>query len=118
MGISLPVAFLGAFIVSAILVALNRGGFGVVVSAGAVIVACLIVGLMQYLSPGTANGPRAVQLWFLLLCVPMVAVFAVSRFGVVENRPWLLLLLGPLSFVFTQALVVVGLNIFTTYSRH
>jgi NADH:ubiquinone oxidoreductase subunit K len=60
---------------------------------------------------------QAVQSWLLFVSVPSAVLFAVSRLGVLESRPWLLLFLGPVLFVMAAVVATVMYNILFASSQ-
>jgi hypothetical protein len=99
-------------LISAVLIVLNRRGVGVTVSGGATIAISLVLVMVQWLPFGAGGSVRQfLQSWLFLVLVPSAAVFALSRFRVFIDRPWLLLLLGPISFVVALVSVVIALNL-------
>jgi hypothetical protein len=84
---------------------------GVLGTAGGTLSVCLAVAVIRFLaSPSELLSRQAVQHWVLFACVPSAVVFAVSRLGVLQARPWRLLIVGPLSFVVAATAVMVTYN--------
>jgi len=118
MAVSLPLLVLDALLISAVLMWWNIRGVSAVASAGAVLAACVVVAVVQVFALGAAIPTRqAIQHWVLFVFLPAAAVLAVCRFGFLNTRPWLLLLLGPISSVMALVVVVTVHNILLA-SRH
>ncbi len=101
-----------SLVVSGVLIWLNIRGAGPVGAAAGTIVACVAVGIIQFFVYGQAAvSLQEVQLWLRFVLLPGAVVFGLSRLGWLRNRPWWLLLLGPLSFVLGVVLVMVTYNV-------
>jgi len=110
--LSLPHLLLYALLISGVLVWLNGRVVGTVASAGVLLAVCIVVAVVEALALGPATPTRqAIRLWLLFVCLPAAAVLAVSRLGFLNTRPWLLLLLGPISFVIALVVVTILHNL-------
>jgi hypothetical protein len=110
--IMLPPLLLDSILISAVLIVLNRRGVGVAASGGATIATSLVLMMVQWIAYGAAGSVRQIlRSWLLWVLVPSAAVFALSRLGLFVGRPWLLLFLGPISFVVALVVVMIALNL-------
>lgn len=113
LSISLPFLLAYALLVSAILSALNKRGASTGLAAAAAAGTCLLPVLEVCV---TTSGPvvaarQQLLFWLLFICLPTGVVVAVSRVGMMRNRPWGLLVVGPLSFLLSLVLITMGWNI-------
>jgi hypothetical protein len=110
--VSLPMLGVLALLVSAVVTGLNARGMGVVASAGVMLVACVAVAMLQGFVLGSIGSiPQAIRMWVVFVFLPAAAVLAVSRLGLLRTKPWLLLLLGPISFITALIVVMIVHNI-------
>ena len=110
--VSLPLLVVDALFVSAVLIWLNGRGVGPVGAFAGTLAACAAVAAIQFFAFGLATLSRqGLQSWLLFVVVPSGAVFAASRVSVLQTRPALLFLLGPISFVTAVVVVMVTYNI-------
>ena len=104
--------------VTSALIWLNIRGAGILEAAGGTLVVCVAIAVIQSVAVRSVSFARqAVQYWGLFVFLPSVVVFGVSRVGVLQARPWGLLLLGPLAFVVAAAAVMVAHNMLFASSR-
>src|SRR5947207_2490601 len=110
--IVLPPLLLDALVVSAVLVILNRRGVGLARAAVATAATTLVRVIVQWLSFG-ARGTVSLflQQWLLWVLLPSAAILALSPARLFVRHPWLLLFLGPLSFVVALIFVAVARNL-------
>jgi hypothetical protein len=111
--VSLPLLLIDSLLLSVILVLLNRRGVGTAGAAAATLLTCVIAAVVQF----SAFGPlpsklQAVQLSLLFVLVPGVVVFGASRLSLFQQRPWWLLLGGPVSFICAVVVATLAYNIF------
>ena len=99
-----------ALILSAVLAWLRGRGLGPAAVGGGALAVLAIYTVLE-LSAGPALSRRAIQVWALFVLAPTVVVFAVSLLRVFVNRPWLLLILGPVSFVLSVLVFMVAHNV-------
>ena len=116
--ISLPFLMGYSLAVSTALIWLNMRGTGIVGAAGGTLLVCIAIAVIQSVAFGSVPLTRqAVQYWGLFVLLPSAVVFAVSRVGLLQARPWSLLFLGPLTFVVAVTAVMVTYNILFASAR-
>ena len=116
--VSLPFLMGYSLAVTAALVWLNRRGAGILGAAGGTLMLCIALGLVQSVAFWSSPlAKQAIQSWALFVVLPSAFVFAVSRLGIVQARPWGFLFLGPLTFVVAVILVTVVYNVLFASSR-
>ena len=67
-------------------------------SALALLVFCLGAAVFQWLRLGTLSVGASIVMWLGFVFLPCAAVFAMSRIPAMRVKPWLLLLVGPLTY--------------------
>jgi hypothetical protein len=98
--VSLQVVLSYAFAVSAVFMALNYRGKSTVLSAGVLLVLCVLTGVEKAIARDNLSPTyRAIQIWLLFELLPTAAVWWVSRAGFAKSHPWSLLVVGPLVFL-------------------
>jgi hypothetical protein len=117
--LSLTALIAPPLVLSAVLVWLNRRGAGALVAAGATVAVAVAILGFQIASAGMSPIPSwmALQLWSVFVLVPSVLVLAVSRTGVCRRRPWQLLWLGPLTFVGSLMVAILGYNFVSNFQH-
>ena len=116
--LSLPLLIMYSLVVSALLIWLNRRGVGPLGAVGGTVTVSLLVLLAGLFALGTARLSRqAVQQWVLFVLLPTAAIWAVSRLGSLQRRPWWLLLAGPVTCMFAIVCVAMAYNILTSNPR-
>jgi hypothetical protein len=105
-----PFLIVYALILSAVLAWLRGRGLGPAAVGGGAL-AVLVIYTALELSAGSALSSRVIQFWALFVLAPTMVVFAVSLSRVFVNRPWLLMILGPVSFVFSLLVIMVAYNV-------
>jgi hypothetical protein len=109
--VSLPIVVFFALLVSATLMLANARGLGVVASAGVLLLTCVVVEVVQGFRLGYGGSIlQVIRIWLVFLILPAVGVLAVSRLPLLKMKPWLLLLLGPPSFMIALVVVVTAHN--------
>jgi hypothetical protein len=110
--VSLPLLLIYSLLISGILVWLNRRGVGAAGAAAATLLTCVAVAVVQFSAFGRVLSKlQAVQFWLLFALVPGAVVFGASRLSLFQNRPWWLLLVGPVAFVFAVVVVMMAYNV-------
>jgi hypothetical protein len=110
--ILLPPLLLNALVVSAILVILNRRGVGFARAAAATAAATLVLVIVQWLSFGARGTVRQIlEYWLLWVLLPSAAILILMPARLFARRPWLLLFLGPISFVVALFFVTIAVNL-------
>ena len=90
---------------------INRRDAGVVgAAAGALIASAAVTAVMLFVFQ-PASPRQALQDWLQFVPLPGLVVFAASRSGIFKERPWLLLLVGPLAFLIAAAGVMLSYGI-------
>jgi hypothetical protein len=108
----LPPLLLNALVVSAILVILNRRGVGFARAAAVTAAATLVLVIVQWLSLGARGTVRQVlQYWLLWVLPPSAAILILTPTRAFVRHPWLLLLLGPISFMVALFFVTIAANL-------
>ena len=77
----------------------NRRDLGVVGAGAVALAACVAVTAVMLWVFAPAHPWQALQDWVEFVPLPGLVLFAASRSGLFEKRPWLLLLVGTLAFV-------------------
>jgi hypothetical protein len=111
LAISAPILIAYALVLSAVLAWLQRRG-AAASGAGALVLCTFAIILQISTTPRTLVGSRGLQLAALLVLVPSAALWAVSRLSLFSSRPWLLMILGPPSFVLALVIATIPYNIF------
>ena len=110
--VSLPLLIGYSLAVSAALTCLNMRGAGILGAAGATLVVCIAIVIIQSVAfESVAVTRQAARYWGLFVLLPSAVVFAVSRLDILQARPWGLLVFGPLTFVIAVTAVMVSYNI-------
>jgi hypothetical protein len=110
--ILLPPLLLNALVVSVVLAILNRRGVGFTRSAAATAATTLVLVIVQWLSFGARGTVRQVlQYWLLWVLLPSAAILILAHRRAFVRHPWLLLLLGPISFVVALFFVTIAVNL-------
>lgn len=96
-----------AVLVSAVVMWLNRRSPSAASTAGVLLALCIVIAVVHLLPRGLAMPARqAIQIWLVFVLLPTAAVWGLSRADFLVNRPWVLLLVGPIAFM--MALIVFG----------
>jgi hypothetical protein len=96
-----------ALLASAVVMWLNHRRTSAVRSGAVLLALCLLIAGAHLFPRGHAMPTRqAIQLWLVFVLLPSATVWGVSRAEFLMIRPWLLLILGPITFI--VALVVFG----------
>ena len=108
--VSAPMLIGYSLVLSAVLASLHGRG-AAASGAGALTICALGLMLALWPSPRTIVSSPGFRLWALVVVVSTAAVWAVSRLALFSSRPWLLMILGPLSFVLVLLLTMITYNI-------
>jgi hypothetical protein len=90
---------------------LNARGVRVGTSAFVLLAFCFVFGAFQSFSLRTVSISQSVGMWLGFVFLPSVGVFAVSRIPTLRVKPWLLLLVGPLSYLVTMIVAMTVVNV-------
>ena len=90
---------------------LNARGVRVRTSALVMFAFCLAVGVFQGLRLETVSIAQSIAMWVGFVFLPAVAVFAISSIPALRLRPWLLLLVGPLSYFVAMFVAMTVVNV-------
>jgi hypothetical protein len=61
-------------------------------------------------APRFALARQGIQSWLFFFVLPSLAILWTSRLAAVRSRPWLLLVLGPLSHIVAMVVVMTAYN--------
>ena len=112
MAISLGYLVACSLVVSTVLLWVNLHGLGTLGAAGAAAMACIAIPLVQSLAAGAVPlSKQGWQAWTLFLFAPSAVLFLASRIGFLRATPWMLLLVGPITFIVAATAVMIGYNI-------
>jgi hypothetical protein len=78
---------------------INGRDVGVLGAGALALSACVAVTAVMLLVFAPPHPWQALHDWLQFVPLPGLVVFAASRSGMFKERPWLLLLVGPLAFV-------------------
>ena len=110
--LSLPFLIGYSLAVTTALIWLNSRGTGILWAAGWTLLGCVAILLIQSVAFGAVPVTKQViHFWGLFVFLPSAVLMAVSRLGIVQARPWSLLLLGPLTFVVAVTAMMVAYNV-------
>jgi len=118
MSVSLPYLIGYSLVVSAAIILLHMRGAGILAAAAGTLLVCIAIVIIHFVVFGSAPLTRqAVQYWGLFVLLPSAVVFAVSCVAILQARPWSLLLVGPVTFVFAATAVMIAYNILFASGR-
>jgi hypothetical protein len=109
--VSGPILIGYSLVLSAVLAWLHPRG-AAASGTGALAVCALLLILHIWPAPRATIGNRGFQLWALLVLVPSTVVWAISCLGLLSTNPWLLMILGPISFAIALLMTMIFYNIF------
>ena len=119
MSISLPLLIAYGFLVSAALAWLNTRGVAMSGAAAAtLIVSAAPWAITKVTSGGEPLSWRTLQYWALFMAFPSAVVLLASRIGALQARPWWLLGIGPVTFIFATTAVMIVHNMLFANTRH
>jgi hypothetical protein len=98
-------------VLSALLAFLHTRRLGAVATGLGTLLLCVFVAMVPLAATPITITRQALQFWTLFVLVPSAVVWAISCLDVFVPRPWMLMIVGPLSFVFSLLVVVVTYNI-------
>jgi hypothetical protein len=109
-GVSGPKLIGYALVLSAVLAWLHPRGAAA--SAAGALTACALLLIFDiWPAPRKTVSNRGFQLWALLVIIPTAVVWAVSSLGLLSTNPWLLMILGPMSFAIALLMTMISYNI-------
>jgi hypothetical protein len=97
-------------VLSILVFALNARGVSAATSGWILLTFCLITGAVQGIGLSRVSIAQSVGMWLGFIFLPSVAVFGISRLAFLRTKPWLLLIIGPISYLFAMIVTLTVAN--------
>lgn len=109
--VSLSLVIACGLLLTGLALVLNVRGVGLATSAVAMLTVCVLIGAVQAVSLRNVTLAQSVGMWLGFVALPAIAVLGVSRIPLVRTRSWALLLIGPVSYLFSMMVAVTLFNL-------
>jgi hypothetical protein len=110
-GVSLWLVIACGLLLTGLAFALNVRGVRLATSALVMLTVCVVIGAVQALGLRNVTLAQSVGMWLGFVALPAIAVLGVSRLPFVRTRTWALVLVGPVSYLFSMMVALTLFNI-------
>jgi hypothetical protein len=109
--VSLPFVVGYSLLISVLLMWQNSRGASITGAVASMVAAAILLEVFELVTaPRFALARQGIQSWLFFFVLPSLAILWTSRLAAVRSRPWLLLVLGPLSHIVAMVVVMTAYN--------